>query len=361
MIELNLVEWDQFVSQFPEHHILQSGIWGEFKQEFGWEVFRIQSSDGEFGAQILFRSVPFGLRLAYIPRGPVHRIKGPVHTSRFDSLWPEIDNLCRSKRTVFLKVEPDLIELTSSADREEISSKPIANYLLPLETLEDDPVGSIVPNGFSRGFQDIQPRRTLIVSLRGDEDRILGRMKQKTRYNIRLAIKRGVIVRPCTDLEIFYRLISKTGERDAFGIHSKEYYKRVYELFYPRGMCELFLAEYDQQPLAGLMVFAHGSRAWYFYGGSSNVHRDKMPTYLLQWEAMRWAKSIGCTEYDLWGVPDEEHETLEDEFVDRSDALWGVYRFKRGFGGKLIRTVGSWDRIYIPPVYSLIKMWSSLI
>ena len=117
------------------------------------------------------------------------------------------------------------------------------------------------------------------------------------------------------------------------------------------------LAEYDKTPLAALMVFAREKRAWYFYGASSNEHRDYMPTYILQWEAMRWARAQGCTQYDLWGVPDADEETLEANFVGRNDGLWGVYRFKRGFGGRLVRAAGPWDRVYNPLLYRFYKLW----
>jgi lipid II:glycine glycyltransferase (peptidoglycan interpeptide bridge formation enzyme) len=184
-------------------------------------------------------------------------------------------------------------------------------------------------------------------------------MKQKTRYNIRLAAKKGVRVQPSPDLDIFYSLMEVTGERDAFGVHSRDYYRRAYELFHPLGECELLLAEFEGQPLAALMVFAYGSRAWYFYGASSSQHRELMPTYLLQWEAMRWARARGCDEYDLWGVPDEDEATLEANFESRSDGLWGVYRFKRGFGGQLCRGQGPWDRVYLPSLYGLYRAWLS--
>ena len=101
--------------------------------------------------------------------------------------------------------------------------------------------------------------------------------------------------------------------------------------------------------------------SWYFYGASGNEHRDKMPTYLLQWEAMRWAKSLGCTTYDLWGVPDEDAEKLEAEFAERRDGLWSVYRFKRGFGGRLVRSVGAWDRVYAPLRYRLLDTGYSIL
>jgi peptidoglycan pentaglycine glycine transferase (the first glycine) len=105
------------------------------------------------------------------------------------------------------------------------------------------------------------------------------------------------------------------------------------------------------------MIFARGKRAWYFYGASSKEHREWMPTYLLQWEAMRWARTRGCIEYDLCGVPDFDEEILEGEFTKRSDGLWGVYRFKRGFGGKLRRAMGAWDRPYKPIFYYFYRWW----
>jgi lipid II:glycine glycyltransferase (peptidoglycan interpeptide bridge formation enzyme) len=118
-------------------------------------------------------------------------------------------------------------------------------------------------------------------------------------------------------------------------------------------MAELLVAEYDGKPLAALMVFARGRHAWYIYGASNNEERNLMPTYLLQWEAMRWARSKGAEEYDLWGVPDKDEETLEANFTERNDGLWGVYRFKRGFGGELKRAAQALDRVYNPFLYKL--------
>jgi lipid II:glycine glycyltransferase (peptidoglycan interpeptide bridge formation enzyme) len=178
-------------------------------------------------------------------------------------------------------------------------------------------------------------------------------MKQKCRYNIRLAAKKGVTVHPWEDIESFHRMMLATGERDVFGVHSLAYYRRAYELFHPTGMAELLVAEYEGKPLAALMVFGLGKRAWYFYGASADEARNLMPTYLLQWEAMRWAKRGGCESYDLWGVPDEDEATLEASFETRHDGLWGVYRFKRGFGGELRRAAGALDRVYNPLLYRL--------
>jgi lipid II:glycine glycyltransferase (peptidoglycan interpeptide bridge formation enzyme) len=162
-----------------------------------------------------------------------------------------------------------------------------------------------------------------------------------------------VVVRETNDIDVFYDLMRITGERDEFGVHRKEYYQRVLELFQPRGNVALFFAEHEAQPLAGLIVLSNGKRSWYFYGASSNRKRQLMPTYILQWKAMQWAKAQGCVQYDLWGVPDESHDVLEANFINRSDNLWGVYRFKRGFGGELRRSFSSWDRVYNPFLYHL--------
>ncbi len=317
MPQLSPTDWEHFLSRHPDAHMLQTSAWGELKSAFGWRVARVAS--GETGAQILLKPLPMGYSLAYLGRGPVG--------DDWDGLWPEIDVLCRRERAIFLKVEPD---------RWETANQP-----------------GEAPSGFRLSPQSIQPPRTLVVDLSGDEGAILGRMKQKTRYNIKLAQKKGVIVHPTTDISAFHQLMITTSERDAFGVHSQDYYQRAYELFHSRGACELLAAEFEGEPLAALMVFAHGRRAWYFYGASSNNHRDRMPTYILQWEAMRWARAQGCTEYDLWGVPDADEATLEAEFTNRSDGLWGVYRFKRGFGGELRRTAGPWDRVYRPVLYRL--------
>jgi lipid II:glycine glycyltransferase (peptidoglycan interpeptide bridge formation enzyme) len=150
-----------------------------------------------------------------------------------------------------------------------------------------------------------------------------------------------------------------TAERNEFGIHTQAYYRQVLERFLPQKQAALLIAEVDDDPVAAIIVFALGETAWYFYGASSNRHRKKMPTYALQWAAMRWAKARGCTTYDLWGIPDHDEATLEDEFVERSDGLWGVYRFKRGFGGEVVRYAGLWEKALSPlyPVARRVRSW----
>jgi lipid II:glycine glycyltransferase (peptidoglycan interpeptide bridge formation enzyme) len=324
-------DWNSFVATSSEGHILQSSQWGRLKERFGWQAARIAIEDrGQLlaGAQVLFRPLPLGLQtIAYVPKGPMTDWANEEVTQ---ALLETLHHLCRQRHAIFLKIEPDLAE-----------DPIVAQKLTEL--------------GFRASPQTVQPRCTILLDLTPDLEAILARMKSKTRYNIRLAARKGVMVREGTseDLPDFYRLMQITSERDRFGIHSESYYEVVYQLFAPRGLAKLFLATFEDKVLAGLMAFAFGQRAWYMYGASSNEHRNLMPNHLLQWEAIKWAKERGCLTYDMWGVPDEEEEVLEREFLKRSGGLWGVYRFKRGFGGQVVHYLGAYDYVYSPLLYWL--------
>jgi peptidoglycan pentaglycine glycine transferase (the first glycine) len=332
--------WDRRVAAAPQGHLLQSWGWGDLKARSGWRVQRL-AVEGAL-AQVLFRPLPAGLgTIAYVPKGPLVDYRDP---SSLRTLLDAVQPLARKERALCLKIEPDL---------------------------EDDPdmARRLQALGFRASPQAIQPRRTILVDLAPDPEEILGRMKQKTRYNIRLAARKGVSVRAGTeaDLAPFYELMETTARRDGFGIHTRAYYGVAHRLFVEAGQGQLLLAEYEGSLLAGLVVLGlcqsgRCTTACYMYGASSDEHRNLMPTYLLQWESMLWAKEQGCRTYDLWGVPDEDEAVLERDFTQRSDGLWGVYRFKRGFGGRLVRTVGAWDLIYAPlryRLYSAAATWLS--
>ncbi|MCX6053937.1 MAG: peptidoglycan bridge formation glycyltransferase FemA/FemB family protein [Chloroflexi bacterium] len=317
-MKATLQEWNHFLEKHSHAHILQSGAWGELKSGFGWKAVRVLSEG--CGAQILFRSLPGGFSIGYIPKGPV---------GLCDSLLSEIEKICKEERAIFLKIEPDQWE-----------SEGAATLFEPLQW---------------KKTRSIQPQRTVIVSLQGSEEELLGRMKQKTRYNIRLAEKKEIGVRSSQDVEAFFRMAEVTGRRDGFGVHALSYYQKAFNLFKPQGSAELLIATFRDQPVAGVIIFAQGDMAWYMYGASNDVERNRMPTYLIQWEAMKWAKKRGCQFYDLWGIPDLDEENLEGEFLQKHshEGLWGVYRFKRGFGGEVMRSIGAWDRIYYPGIYQL--------
>jgi peptidoglycan pentaglycine glycine transferase (the first glycine) len=329
-------EWDAFVAQHPNGSTLQTTQWARLKNRFGWRARRVWlRREGRMvaGAQILIRSAALGLmRIAYIPHGP---LVDWFDEGQVSVLLNQIDFAAFEARAGMLKMEPLIWQDDlPPADWESLCAR-----------------HGCLPNA-----DTIQPPRTLIVDLTKSDEEILSAMKQKTRYNIRLAKKKGVVTRLGTisDLPIFTQLISETGHRNQFGVHKPAYYMAAYELFSPDKVA-LFIAEFDSQPLSAIMVFTNGTKAAYLYGASSDLERQRMPSYAVQWSAMKWAKESGCTEYDLWGVPDYSSDQLEAQFQNRSDGLWGVYRFKRGFGGALKRTVGTADRIYNNLVYRLYR------
>ena len=321
-------KWIAFLKDYPNAHILQTPSWATFKSHFGWDVSWVVCQNT--GAQILFNKLPLGFSWAYLPKGPVG--------INWDQLWPFVHRECRRKNAVFLKVEPDGWAGESGWIEQNMEK-----------------------SSFRSSSHQIQPARSLVVDLDSPEEEILSWMKQKTRYNIRLAARKGVEVKPAQGepdaIRKFHYLLKTTGERDTFAVHNLAYYQKAYETFYPAGQCELFFAEAENILLAAIMVFATGGRSWYLYGASSNFHRNLMAPYAVQWKAMQWARSKGCSTYDLWGVPDQDYEKLESEFMQRKDGLWGVYRFKRGFGGQLKRSTGTWDRVYNPFLYLFYLLW----
>ncbi|MCL4505249.1 MAG: peptidoglycan bridge formation glycyltransferase FemA/FemB family protein [Chloroflexi bacterium] len=325
-----LAKWDAFVEQHPYGHFLQTNQWGELKSAHGWRSTRASliNSNAELvgGAIVHFRRLPYGLgSVAYVPRGPV------VNWDDRDlavSAVRSTSKIARTRGAIGIIIEPGLLDTPSDQ-----------------RTLQE-----------ARLFQidvSVQPRRTIWVNLDVEEEvDILALMRQKTRYNIGLAKRKGVIVREggADDLTMFYNMMQTTSERNIFAIHPLDYYQTFMNLFASSSahMASLLIAEHDKRPLAAMIVVAFGKRATYLYGASGNEGRELMPTYLLQWEAMRWARARGCVTYDLWGIPDEDEETLEANFKDRDDGLWGVYRFKRGFGGQVVRHIGAWAQVYSP-------------
>jgi peptidoglycan pentaglycine glycine transferase (the first glycine) len=316
---LEPLAWQTWLAQYPDSHILQSANWGELKAGFGWRPYYLAGDS--CGALVLFRTLPMGYKMGYIPKGPVGE--------DWESIWPALDRLCKRENAIFLRIEPDYWQ-----DDETPQLESLKKYC-----------GNVADT--------VQPRRTISISLTGNEEDWLMRMKQKTRYNIRLAERKHVRVVNSRDVESFAQLMAVTGDRDGFGVHTADYYRQAFRLFSADDSCRLLLATYEETPLAGVMVFQRGARSWFLFGGSSNSERNRMPAYLIQWEAMRWAAKMGCSEYDLWGAPDYDETELEAQFQNRSDGLWGVYRFKRGFGGKLRRSVGAWDRVYKPGIYRI--------
>ncbi|MDQ7036720.1 MAG: peptidoglycan bridge formation glycyltransferase FemA/FemB family protein [Anaerolineae bacterium] len=260
--------------------------------------------------------------MAYIPYGAT-----VTDASQWSTLWDAIHACAKSHGAAFLKWEPGFY-------------------------YNEDPTQW----GFSESPQRIQPPRTLMIDITGDDDVIQKRMNQGTRRNIRKAYKNAIRYYEASpdDLPHFTNMMTITGKRNAFGVHEPAYYDLMYKLFVP-DHAALFLAEHEGDTLAANLVISVGNTAVYLEGASSNEKRNLMAAYGVQWEAIQWAKKRGCQYYDMWGVPDEDRETLEVQFKNRNDGLWGVYRFKRGWGGDIIRSAGAWDFVYNRIIYTAYK------
>lgn len=328
-------EWDDFVEAHPNGSFLQTTQWARLKSRFNWKAYRVWvKEEGKLvaGAQILFRSAAFRMvKMAYIPHGPV---VDWGNDRLVKVLFNQIDWAVYQHRAGLLKVEPFIWQRDMAQD----------DWLELCDRLE-----------LVTETDTVQPPRTMLIDISGSEDEVMASFRSKTRYNIRLSGRKEVTVREATpdDIPTFNALMKITGTRNAFGVHASEYYQACYELFKERDNAAILLAEYDGKPLAGVLLIKCGEQCVYLAGGSSNEERNRMPSYAVQWAAIKWAKQHGCTYYDMWGLPDEDAETLEAEFKERNDGLWGVYRFKRGFNGEVARTVGCADKVYNKLVYKL--------
>jgi lipid II:glycine glycyltransferase (peptidoglycan interpeptide bridge formation enzyme) len=354
-------DWDPIIAE-EDASLLQSWRWGEFKRASGWSPFRIGiASQGKplIYGQVLYRAVPrlpIPVSIGYIPRGPVYFPSSHGDKEAEKSFWRAIHRESRKRGAIFLKVEPN-IAISETAIRSAVSRK--------MAALGFEPSGRL------------QPARTWVLDIDRSEDDILKEMKPKTRYNLRLAGKRGVTVRRAanlSDLKAFHALLEITGQRDEFGIHKFPYYEQLWRIFGPDGDNSMVVlladhpdeAERARGPIGGLLAFRFGREAIYMYGASDNRGREHMPNYLLQWEAVRWAKEHGCTLYDFWGIPDPPAETPEGEEskqnpevspINTRSGLRGVYWFKRGFGGREIEYPGAYDHIYNALLYKIWMRW----
>ena len=325
--------WDRFVETRPDGHLLQSWGWGEFKATTGWQPVRLALwKDGEIvaGAQVLRRTashVPLWIgHLAYIPKGPLVDWSKPELCTMFFEL---LQRYVQRRGALVLQMEPG----------EEQGIVGSESVILQMKKIAAKPIHSL------------QPLRSIVLDLAPDEQTLLAQMKEKWRYNVRLASKRGVKVRAANsveDVRAWYALYQTTGERDQFGIHTFQYYLDAWQIFAPGGKIRLLMAEHDGQLLAGIFVACFGGQAIYLYGASSNEQRQLMPNYLLQWEAIRWVKEAGARVYDFWGIPDTESEDEE---------MAGVYRFKRGWGGRVVQFLGGYEVVYRPLVMRLARRW----
>ena len=311
-------EWDRALVELPAPHLLQTWEWGSFKSRHGWRPTRHlwvdRGTDQPLAAaSVLTRRVgPLPVGVMYVPKGPVLDY---TNLDLLDEVLGRLEALARQTRSTFIKIDPDVVPDTDPGP-------------MVLDALRR--------RGWRRSEEEIQFRNTVLLDLTPSLDDLLMEMKSKWRYNVRLARRKGVTVRPGgrDDLPLLYDIYADTADRGEFVIRPESYYRDAWGSFVEAGLAQPLIAEVEGEPVAMVVIYRFGQRAYYIYGGSRIIHRDKMPNNLLQWEAMKWAKERGCTVYDMWGAPDE---------LDKSDPMWGVYRFKKGFGGRFVEHIGAWD------------------
>ncbi len=302
----NKILLNNFLLNDKHSSFLQSWEWGELNRSDGREVLRYALYNKDsiiFAWQLLYISLPFGRGYIYAPRVNFN----PLNKKEFSFLLAQTEIMAKEKNIIFLRLEPIF------ALPESINVKRVL---------------------------DVQPSLTTVLDLRPKEEEILQAMRQKTRYNIRLAKKRGVKIRigGKKDFDIFWQLMQQTALRDGFRLHKKNHYRQMLNLSF----VELLIADYCNNTIAAILVSFFGKTAVYLHGASGNHNRNVMAPYLLQWHAIKEAKRRGCQYYDFYGIHKKK---------------WpGVTRFKVGFGGQEYKYPGTYDLIFKKREYIAYKL-----
>lgn len=323
--------FNNFIARFDTGDLLQSFEWGELKSRGEWKPLRVfAESDGEIiaAASLLKRAIPkTGRCIMYAPRGPVLDTQNAELVNAFTG---HLKNVAKEHGAILLKIDPPVpIEDT-------ISEKNLCSAGFRL-----------IPSG---GFGGTQPKAVMQLDLAGrTPDEIMASFKEKWRYNIRLATRKGVTVRmDCekSDLPTFYKLLDETSKRDGFLIRDYKYFEDMWDILVPAGLMRLVLTYYEDKPIAGAIAYVFGDKAMYTYGASSNQYRNVMPNHLMQWTMIQWAKEMNCKWYDFRGVSPKKEN-------DPSDNLQGLNRFKEGFTPRYVEYIGEYDLVFSPSFYWL--------
>lgn len=328
-------EYNRFVQQHALGSVHQLYEWGEFqsqtKQRELTSVFTLRDDKGKIcgSALVLSQKLPFNKRWLYCPRGPLIDYTNPeaVKTT-FDYL----KQLAQKHNAVFLRFDPGFI-----------LNQPESPLHTTLKNFQNHVIGA------KTAHAHYQPEHTLFIDLQGSEQEILAQMKPKGRYNIKVAQKHGVTIRvsakPSEEVSIFYDLFKQTTTRDKFSGHPLSYYQTLTTTLGPERI-KLYIAEYQGKPIAAAINTYFHETATYYFGASSNEHRNVMAPYLLHWQAMQDAKSAGCSTYDLFGIGPEN---------DPNHPWASVTEFKLKFGGTRINYLPAQEIIYQPFWYFAIK------
>ena len=329
--EKTLAEYEAFVQGHPKGHFAQSSLWAKQKPAWSWKAIVSRDDEGKIRGSVAFliRKMPFiGRNMMYACRGPVCDLDD---RATFDELMAAARALAAQKKAYVIKIDPDV----------------------PSD--QTDFVKMLEENGFrtrdtGKNFEAIQPRYVFRLYLNGrSEEELLASFHQKWRYNIRLATKKGVEVRICGKEMVpdFARIMVETGLRDNFATRPPEYFSAMLDNFGKK--CRLYMAFYEDKPIAGTLAIHYGDKVWYLYGASSNEYRNLMPNYLLQWRMIQWAIETGCRVYDFRGVSGD---------ISEDNPHYGLYRFKQGFHGEFTEFVGEYDNVQNRLMYFLAEKGS---
>ena len=274
--------FNNFLQSVPKGHILQSYEWGEIKSKTNWQPLRmiIEENNEPMGAISILKESYCIKSASLCSTGPVFDLERP---EIFDYILDEVKKLAVKHQAIFLKIDPDI-------------PKANENFGNLLKTR------GFISAEKGEGFDGIQPKFVFLLDITPDEETLLKNMHSKTRYNIRLAERKGVTIKEdCTkaDLKEFYRILLETCERDNFLVRPYSYFEELWDYLVEKGYAKLFMAEYEGKYIAGTLVFLFGQKAIYIYGASSNSHRNVMPNYLIQWTMIKWAKANGAKVYDF--------------------------------------------------------------
>ena len=314
-------KWDAALQTLPAPHALQRWAWGSFKSRWGWSAQRWLLANDQDPVDILAavqilkrRSGP--VCVLYSPKGPVAR-----DVATYGRVLDFLKAQARQQRAIWIKVDGDLTQLA-------LNDPTVAQQLR----------AQYSSAGWRFSTMQVQFRNTGVTQISATEEDQLALMHQKWRYNIRLAARRGVSVRPGADHDfpLLYDMYAETGARDGFAIRERGYYFDAWRSMQAHAL----IAEREGLALAAVVLFGFAGRAYYFYGMSRTNGREHMPTYALQVEALNWARLCGYGSYDWWGAPDAAN--------DPTDGMAGVWRWKEGFGARLVEGAGAWDYAPIP-------------
>lgn len=326
-------KWQQLWSAMPSPHILQTWEWGEIKRSTaGWHPWRYAFYENQNLSAIasigLRKLGPF--RIMYAPRGPL--FKAASNGTR--AVLSTLQTLARQHKAIWLKIDPDIACATKPVQGDE------------WQDLEDGQQirNSLMEADWHYSPQQVQFPNTQRIDLSATEETILAQMSANARRKIRIAERKGIQIRSGKpdDIPELFDMYSETATRNDFRIRSFEYYRTAWLEMFRAGQAHFLIATYQNEAIAHCILFHGGNGCWFFYGASRNRERNRMPNHLLQWESMRWAKGMGYEYYDFLGAPTHFHKT---------DPLWKVYQYKRGFRGSLIRGLGAWDHAPFPRLY----------